>query len=181
MTSLYGALPRTPIAARSLATALATTTRLSWWPFSCFSVAARKRSHSFFAGALTAEEAVRYGWNYARLLSEGPSLNALVASPIMRAMSDGKIARIEDIGGPDTHSNFPLGWAMASNTPLRRYKQNTHGGGIRDPLVISWPKGLPARGELRHQFCHASDFAPTILDVMGLPVPRDMRGKVIKA
>jgi arylsulfatase A-like enzyme len=41
--------------------------------------------------------------------------------------------------GPDTHTNFPHGWAMASNTPLRRYKQNTHGGGIRDPLVMSWP------------------------------------------
>ncbi|MDO9245655.1 MAG: sulfatase-like hydrolase/transferase [Phenylobacterium sp.] len=49
-----------------------------------------------------------------------------------------KLARLDDIGGPDSHSNFPQGWAMASNTPLRRYKQNTHGGGIRDPLVISW-------------------------------------------
>ncbi|HRY05197.1 MAG TPA: sulfatase-like hydrolase/transferase, partial [Beijerinckiaceae bacterium] len=46
---------------------------------------------------------------------------------------------IDRIGGPQSHSNFPLGWAMAANTPLRRYKQNTHGGGIRDPLVISWP------------------------------------------
>jgi arylsulfatase len=42
------------------------------------------------------------------------------------------------------------GWAMAANTPLRRYKQNTHGGGIRDPLVMAWDKGIAARGELRH-------------------------------
>jgi arylsulfatase A-like enzyme len=55
-----------------------------------------------------------------------------------------KLARIDDIGGPATHSNYPHGWAMASNTPLRRYKQNTHGGGIRDPLVMSWPRGIPA-------------------------------------
>ena len=48
-----------------------------------------------------------------------------------------KLRRIDDIGGPDTHTNFPHGWAMASNTPLRRYKQNTHGGGIRDPFVMS--------------------------------------------
>ena len=82
-----------------------------------------------------------------------------------------KIARIDDIGGPDTHSNFPLGWAMAANTPLRRYKQNTHGGGIRDPLVISWPKGLAARGELRPQFCHASDLVPTLLDLVGVKPP----------
>src|SRR6185437_11716490 len=67
-----------------------------------------------------------------------------------------KVRRIDDIGGPDTHTNFPHGWAMASNTPLRRYKQNTHGGGIRDPFIMSWPKGI-AKGELRHQFVHACD------------------------
>ena len=79
-------------------------------------------------------------------------VNAMGPYNLRREPIEEKIARIEDIGGPDTHSNFPLGWAMAANTPLRRYKQNTHGGGIRDPLVISWPKGLAARGELRHQF-----------------------------
>lgn len=82
-----------------------------------------------------------------------------------------KLARIDDIGGPDTHSNFPLGWAMAANTPLRRYKQNTHGGGIRDPLVMSWPTGLAARGEIRHQFCHAVDLVPTLLDLIGAEPP----------
>ena len=87
-----------------------------------------------------------------------------------------KIARIDDIGGPDTHSNFPLGWAMASNTPLRRYKQNTHGGGIRDPLVISWPGGIPARGELRGQFTHASDVTPTLLELLGLTPPAVIAG-----
>ncbi|MEW6642436.1 MAG: arylsulfatase [Pseudomonadota bacterium] len=87
-----------------------------------------------------------------------------------------KVARIDDIGGPDTHSNFPHGWAMASNTPLRRYKQNTHGGGIRDPLVISWPAKLPARGELRHQFVHACDLVPTLLEVIGVEAPADIAG-----
>ena len=87
-----------------------------------------------------------------------------------------KIRRIDDIGGPDTHSNFPLGWAMASNTPLRRYKQNTHGGGIRDPLVISWPAGIKARGEIRPQFCHAVDFAPTLLEVVGISPPETIAG-----
>jgi arylsulfatase len=87
-----------------------------------------------------------------------------------------KLARIDDIGGPDTHSNFPWGWAMASNTPLKRYKQNTHGGGIRDPLVVSWPNGIKARGEMRHQFRHASDLAPTILDLLGLEAPETYAG-----
>ena len=87
-----------------------------------------------------------------------------------------KIARIDDIGGPATHANYPHGWAMASNTPLRRYKQNTHGGGIRDPLVISWPAGIPARGELRHQFAHASDLTPTLLEIVGITPPASING-----
>ena len=74
------------------------------------------------------------------------------------------------------HSNFPHGWAMASNTPLRRYKQNTHGGGIRDPLVISWPKGIAARGEVRQQFVHASDLAPTLLELIGVAPPAEING-----
>jgi arylsulfatase A-like enzyme len=87
-----------------------------------------------------------------------------------------KVARIDDIGGPDTHSNFPLGWAMAANTPLRRYKQNTHGGGIRDPLVVSWPSRLPARGEIRHQFAHAVDLVPTLLELIGIDAPSSVAG-----
>jgi arylsulfatase len=87
-----------------------------------------------------------------------------------------KLARIDDIGGPDTHSNFPQGWAMASNTPLRRYKQNTHGGGIRDPLVVSWPKGIAARGEVRDRFAHASDIVPTLLEVIGVGPPETVQG-----
>lgn len=87
-----------------------------------------------------------------------------------------KIARIEDIGGPDTHSNFPHGWAMTANTPLKRYKQNTHGGGIRDPLILTWPNGIPARGELRHQFAHCSDVVPTLLDLLGIDPPGTVNG-----
>jgi arylsulfatase A-like enzyme len=87
-----------------------------------------------------------------------------------------KLRQIDDIGGPNSHTNFPHGWAMASNTPLRRYKQNTHGGGIRDPFVISWPKRVPARGELRHQFVHASDLVPTLLDLVGITAPAEIAG-----
>jgi arylsulfatase len=69
---------------------------------------------------------------------------------------------------------------MNSNTPLRRYKQNTHGGGVRDPLVVAWPKGLAARGELRHQFCHVSDIAPTLLDLLKLSPPEQVEGHAVK-
>lgn len=87
-----------------------------------------------------------------------------------------KLRRLDDIGGPDFHTNFPHGWAMASNTPLRRYKQNTHGGGIRDPFVMSWPKRIGARGELRHQFVHASDLVPTLLELVGIDAPAEIAG-----
>ena len=103
-------------------------------------------------------------------------VNAMGPYNLKREPIEEKIARIDDIGGPDTHSNFPLGWAMAANTPLRRYKQNTHGGGIRDPLVMAWSKGIAARGELRHQFCHASDLAPTLLEVVGVKPPKVING-----
>ena len=87
-----------------------------------------------------------------------------------------KVRLLDRIGGPQSHTNFPLGWAMAANTPLRRYKQNTHGGGIRDPLVVSWPARIAARGELRHQFAHASDLAPTLLDIIGVAPPETING-----
>jgi arylsulfatase len=87
-----------------------------------------------------------------------------------------KLARLDDIGGPDTHSNFPQAWAMASNTPLRRYKQNTHGGGVRDPLVISWPGRIAGRGEIRGQFAHACDLVPTLLELIGVEAPEVIAG-----
>ncbi len=86
-----------------------------------------------------------------------------------------KFDRINDIGGPDTHSNFPWGWSMAANTPLRRYKQNTHGGGVRDPLVVHWPKQVTHPG-LRDQFCHVSDIVSTLLDCIGVDAPEIVNG-----
>ncbi len=87
-----------------------------------------------------------------------------------------QLARLDEIGGPNTHSNFPHGWAMAANTPLRRYKQNTHGGGIRDPLVMYWPERIAVQGELRHQFAHACDVVPTLLDLIGVEAPQEIHG-----
>ncbi|MEP1126382.1 MAG: arylsulfatase [Ilumatobacter sp.] len=96
-------------------------------------------------------------------------VNAMAPFNMVKETLDHKLARLDDIGGPDTHSNFPHGFAMAANTPLRMYKQNTHSGGIRDPLVVRMPEGR-AHGDhgLRHQFCHVSDLTPTLLDLLGI-------------
>jgi len=84
--------------------------------------------------------------------------------------------RLDDIGGPHSHSNIPWGWAQAGNTPLRWYKQNTYGGGVRDPLIIHWPQRIKDAGGIRHQFCHAIDVPATILDVTGVEVPDQFMG-----
>jgi arylsulfatase len=86
------------------------------------------------------------------------------------------LARLDSIGGPRSQTNYPKGWAMAGNTPLKRYKQNTHAGGVRAPLVVAWPRGIAARGEVRAQFHHAIDIAPTILDLAGIEAPRVRAG-----
>lgn len=86
------------------------------------------------------------------------------------------IANMDTFGTPKGNSNYPLGWAMAGNTPCKWYKKNTHGGGIRDPLIISWPDGIEARDEVRSQFHHATDVVPTILDVTRTTAPSTLGG-----
>ncbi len=78
---------------------------------------------------------------------------------------------LELIGGPQTLVHYPRGWGMASNTPFRLYKSTTHAGGVRVPLIVSWPSGIAVeeRGTFRHQYQYVTDLHPTILDLIGLP------------
>ena len=85
-------------------------------------------------------------------------------------------ANIDEIGGPASHTNYPWGWAQVGNTPLKRYKQNTHGGGIRDPLIIHWPDRIKDAGAIRPQFHHISDIVPTVLEVLGVEAPETYQG-----
>ncbi len=91
---------------------------------------------------------------------------------------DQSIDLVDEIGETQWFNNYPLGWAMAGNTPCKFYKQNTHGGGVRDPLVVHWPAGLPSEssGSLRHQFHHVTDLAPTVLDLAGIDLPSSVNG-----
>ena len=84
--------------------------------------------------------------------------------------------RLDDIGGPHSHSNYPWGWAQAGNSPLKWYKQNTYGGGVRDPLVVHWPAGITEPGAIRRQFVHAVDVAATVLDIAGIELPEQVDG-----
>jgi arylsulfatase A-like enzyme len=91
---------------------------------------------------------------------------------------DEAIERIDDIGGPNSHTNYPWGWAQAGNTPFKWYKQNTHEGGVHVPLIVHWPAGVPVaeRGGLRDQFHHVNDLAVTVYDLLGVEAPTTYRG-----
>jgi arylsulfatase A-like enzyme len=89
---------------------------------------------------------------------------------------DDNMAMIDKLGGPDTYNHYPTGWATAFSTPFKMFKRYTFQGGVCDPLVISWPKGIKARGEVRHQYHHATDIVPTILECCGVEFPDFVQG-----
>lgn len=88
---------------------------------------------------------------------------------------------IEHVGGPRSMPHYPRGWAMASNTPLRLYKVNTHAGGHTVPMIVSWPAGLgEVAGQFRRQYVHGTDYFPTMLELLGVPNPTRRRGVEVK-
>jgi arylsulfatase A-like enzyme len=89
---------------------------------------------------------------------------------------DEALARIDEIGGPRMHNNYPWGWTVAGNTPFRRWKREVHEGGVADPLIVHWPQGIPDPGAVRTQYVHAIDVLPTVLDVIGLDAPDEVDG-----
>ncbi len=85
------------------------------------------------------------------------------------------LALLDELGGPRTYGHYPWGWALAGNTPFRRWKRETHEGGIGDPLIVRWP-AVPDRGAVRPQYVHAIDVAATILDLTGVEMPPVLGG-----
>ncbi|MFZ1320166.1 MAG: arylsulfatase [Ignavibacteria bacterium] len=86
-------------------------------------------------------------------------------------------ARIDKFGGTDSYNHYAVGWAHAMNTPYQWTKQvASHWGGTRNGTIVHWPKGIKGKGEMRNQFCHVIDFAPTILEAAGIPEPISVDG-----
>lgn len=83
---------------------------------------------------------------------------------------------IDTIGAAQWTNNYGVGWSMAGNTPLKRWKQDTHGGGVRSPLIVRFPAEVADPGAMRRQFHHAVDLTPTVLDVLGLTAPEQVKG-----
>ena len=106
------------------------------------------------------------------VMHEMKFFNGILESP------DDAIERIDDIGGPNSHTNYPWGWAQCGNSPFRWYKQNTHEGGVHVPMIMHWPQGLGAdkAGTKRSQFVNVSDITPTIYELLGISPPETYRG-----
>ncbi|WP_431279413.1 arylsulfatase [Leifsonia poae] len=86
------------------------------------------------------------------------------------------LSMIDQLGSPETYNHYPTGWATAFSAPFKMFKRYTYQGGVADPMVISWPRGIDAHGEVRHQYHHAVDVVPTILECIGLEFPDFVQG-----
>ncbi|MEI7593354.1 MAG: arylsulfatase [Actinomycetes bacterium] len=104
------------------------------------------------------------------VLHEMKFFNFVIETP------DEAVERLDEIGGPHSHSNYPWGWAQVGNTPFRWYKQNTHEGGVHVPLIVHWPASISDSGGIRDQFHHVNDIVPSIYDVLGITPAATYRG-----
>ncbi len=90
-----------------------------------------------------------------------------------------KSKTLEDLGTQKSYESYGVSWTNVSNTPMRYYKLYEHEGGISTPLIVHWPKGIQAKGELRHQMGHVIDFMPTFLEVAHAAYPKTFKDKSI--
>jgi len=105
--------------------------------------------------------------------NEGSYFNGLEALETPEYLT----ANLDKLGGPESFNHFAVGWAHAMDTPYQWTKQvASHWGGTRNGTVVHWPKGIAAKGEIRAQFSHVIDVAPTILEAAGLPEPLSVNG-----
>ena len=89
---------------------------------------------------------------------------------------DENMKYLDRLGSADTYNHYPIGWAMAFNTPFKLWKRHSWNGGICDPMVVHWPAGIKAKGEIRDQYTHCSDIVPTVYECLGLEPPPVVKG-----
>src|SRR5215472_4960055 len=86
------------------------------------------------------------------------------------------LAEIDELGSDKTYNHYPNGWAMAFNTPFKMWKRYEFNGGTSDPFIVAWPSVLGHGGEIRHQYHHAIDIVPTVLDLLDVTPPDAIKG-----
>lgn len=112
--------------------------------------------------------------------AEGGLTGTFNETVVLNALPDSvedQLKRLDEWGGPTSYPHFHAGWAHACNTPFQWTKQvASHYGGTRNPLVVHWPNGIKAKGELRSQWHHVTDIGPTVMEATGLPFPTSVNG-----
>jgi arylsulfatase len=89
----------------------------------------------------------------------------------------GQLEHLDEWGGPSTYPHMAAGWAVAGDTPFTWTKQvASNFGGTRNGMVVHWPRRIQAKGEIRSQFHHVIDVAPTVLEATSLPEPKSVNG-----
>ena len=87
------------------------------------------------------------------------------------------LEQIDELGGTSTYNHYPTGWAWAFNTPFKMWKRYGNlRGGTADPMLVSWPTGIKAKGETRRQYTHAIDIVPTLYEAIGIELPEEVNG-----
>jgi arylsulfatase A-like enzyme len=103
--------------------------------------------------------------------------NEMMALNGIAGKADQMMDHIKDWGGPNTFPHFAIGWAWATNAPFQWTKQvASHFGGTRNGMVLRWPQGFKSHGEIRSQFHHVIDVAPTVLEAARIPEPKTVNG-----
>ncbi|MFV0645937.1 MAG: arylsulfatase [Sphingomonadaceae bacterium] len=114
--------------------------------------------------------------------AEQGTLNEIAPSNGMEKESKPSLATLRDLGSAKWNNNYPAGWAWAMNTPFKYYKQVvSHLGAIRNPMIISWPTGIKAQGEVRQHYSDVTDITPTLLAAAGIESPARVDGIAQKA
>jgi arylsulfatase len=105
------------------------------------------------------------------------AINEIMALNGFLPTSDQLLPRIDEIGLPGTAPHYPVGWAWAGDTPFQWTKQiASHFGGTRNGMLVSWPQQIKDKGQVRSQFHHVIDIAPTLLEVIGIAEPNIVHG-----
>jgi arylsulfatase A-like enzyme len=107
---------------------------------------------------------------------EGSHNEVLVLNGVSKTPMEENQRFYDQWGSAETDNHYHAGWAMAGNTPFKYFKQTEHNGGNSDALIVHWPKGIKAKGEIRSQYHHIIDIAPTFLDVVGIAPPAEVDG-----
>jgi len=104
------------------------------------------------------------------------SLNEMFFFNNVKESLEDNLKMIDQLGGVESLNHYAWGWANAGNTPFRRWKRETYRGGATDACIVSWPKSIQGRGEIRTQYGHAIDLVPTVLEALGMEAPESIRG-----